>query len=279
MSLPSNFFRADLHTHSTCSDGTLTPEELVERAVSLGLSGLAITDHDTIEPYGLALPRAQELGLELIPGAEFSTAVGDEPVHLLAYSFRPDDPGLLDLCARHRDRRTDRNRAILARLKEEGMPVEEEEVAHFAKGTVVGRPHIAQAMVAKGYISSVSAAFASWIGSGERCYVMGAKFEAKEAIDLIHGAGGLAVIAHPGLISKGSVVAALLRMGVDGIEGHYGTLSIQQEKKWIKLAKAHGLLTTGGSDFHGDCKPWIELGVSWTPEEPFRTLVDHFHAV
>jgi len=269
---------ADLHTHSTCSDGSLTPEELVQEAARIGLSGLAITDHDTVEAYARALPVAEEVGLSLIPGAEFSAVICDEPVHLLAYSFRVDNPEILALCERHRQRRVRRNREILEKLKSHGMVVEEREVAALSS-SVVGRPHIASVMVEKGYASSVTAAFSRWIGSGCPCHAVGEKISAEETIEAVRAAGGLVVIAHPGVIRKGDAIASLLRLGVDGIEGYYSHLSYNQEKPWIDLARAHNLLITGGSDFHGTCKPRVRLGSSWAPEESFDRLWSHYHGL
>lgn len=275
-------FRADLHCHSTCSDGTLHPEEIVRLAVDSGLKGLSITDHDSIDAYPLALPLAEELGLEMISGAEFSSIHKDVSVHILAYAFSLESSIIHDFCQRHNQRRESRNRGILALLAKHGMTITEEEIAACTPNNLpharrtVGRPHIAQAMIRKGYVLSVNEAFKKWLAEGKPCYAQGESFTAEETIDIIHQAKGLAVIAHPHLINHPNTLQDLLKMKFDGIECYYAQFSLQQQKRWLKIAEKQSWLITGGSDFHGDIKPNIALGCSWVPEEIFRKIQKHY---
>lgn len=267
-------FRADLHCHSTCSDGTDTPEELVRHALDIGLSGLSITDHDTVEAYKTALPLAQELGLRMITGVEFSTVHNETSIHILGYAFQPDHPAIEKLCARHVKRRTERNRKILEKLAEKGMPIEEEEI-YTASPHTVGRPHIAQAMLARGYIKNFLEAFHKWIGDGKSCYARGESVSTKETVDIIHEAGGLAVIAHPHLVQNQTVLQSLFDLPFDGIECYYARFLPPMEKRWHDIAEKKGWIATGGSDYHGSVKPETPLGASWVNEETFQILEAH----
>jgi predicted metal-dependent phosphoesterase TrpH len=271
-------FRADLHCHSTSSDGTLSPESLVRHAVEIGLNGLAITDHDTIDAYATALPVAKELGLPLVSGVEFSTMWEGYSVHILGYSFDLDNSDLHAFCKKHHIRREERNGEILQNLVRHGMPVTMEEVLAIGPedGFTVGRPHIAQAMVQRGYVKTVDEAFKAWIGGGRPCFSLGKSYQPEETIDVIHNAGGLAVIAHPHLIRPKKIANTLLNLPFDGIEGYYARLPLNQEEKWVALAKKQEWICTGGSDFHGTVKPHIPLGCSWVGEEIFQILHDRF---
>lgn len=273
-------FRADLHCHTTYSDGTKSPQELVELAFQNGLLGLAITDHDTINAYPSALPVAKKLKIEMISGVEFSSVQGNESVHILAYSFSFDHPIIKQFCLKHHQRRIDRNREILARLSKQGMPITEAEVNEVSllgnsHGTI-GRPHIALAMIKKGYVNNLQEAFQKYLGEGKSCYHSGNSFTAKETIEIIHQANGLAVIAHPHLIFQQKILHELLELKIDGIECYYAKYPLEINQRWLKIAKKKGLLITGGSDYHGEIKPNIPLGCSWINEENFRKLHDHY---
>lgn len=268
-------FRADLHCHSTCSDGTLSPIEIVKLASEIGLKGLSITDHDSIDAYVTALPAAKEMGIEMISGVEFSAIHKGISVHILGYSFDLSDPHIHALCQRHQQRRAKRNRAILALLAQHNMPITEDELLDCADNELhhtIGRPHIAQAMVRHGYVETVYDAFAKFIKEGKPCYSLGDVISVEETIDTIHQAKGLAIIAHPHLINNESILHRLLEMNFDGLEGYYGRILLSSEKRWIKIAKKKNWLITGGSDFHGAVKPTIPLGCSWVNEETFRQL-------
>jgi predicted metal-dependent phosphoesterase TrpH len=270
-------FRADLHCHTTCSDGTLTPEEMVKLAHAKGLKGLSITDHDTIEAYHTALPIAKHYQIPLISGIEFSAMHKNVSVHLLAYSFALNSTLIHEFCHKHVHRRLQRNREILALLTAHGMPVTEEEIqGNPDEVHTIGRPHIALAMLKKGYISSIQEAFTQYIGEGKPCYTSGGYFSVEETIDLIHRAKGLAVIAHPHLIDNQQTLQDLLQMGFDGIEGYYGRFLSHQQDRWVKIGQKKSWIVTGGSDFHGDIKPNLFLGQSWVGEETFKVLYERF---
>lgn len=265
-------FRADLHCHSTCSDGSMTPRELVLHAKEMDLQGLSITDHDTIEAYKEAIPFAKQQGIELIPGIELSSMEQGMSVHILGYSFSLASPVIEHFCTQHSQRRKERNRAILEKLANNDMPIDEEEILGAAS---VGRPHIAQAMVKHGYVQNIQEAFNKYIGEGKRCYVKGNAFSATETIDTIHQAGGFAVIAHPHLVRDKKTIKNLLKLNFDGIECYYGNFPPSRHQKWIDIATNKGWMITGGSDFHGDIKPNIRLGCSWVGEDTFRILQSH----
>lgn len=273
-----NEFRADLHCHSTCSDGSLTPAEIVSLAKQVGLSALSITDHDTVEAYASAAPLCLENQITLISGVEFSTQFEETSIHILGYGFDPDHPAITQLCARHTERRRQRNLEILSLLSKHGMDISEDDLTDAASAILkekrhsIGRPHIALAMVKKTYVESVQEAFKKYIGDGRPCFARGMAFSIQETIDTIHQAKGVAIIAHPHLIAHPHIVNALLEMNFDGIECYYGTFSTKDNARWLKIARKKEWLITGGSDFHGDIKPNITLGRSWIGEEHFNAL-------
>lgn len=273
-----NEFRADLHCHTTCSDGSLSPKEIVRLAKQIGLSGLSITDHDTIEAYKLALPEANELGIELVPGVEFSAVYEEASVHILGYAFNISDPSINHFCQRHKQRREARNHAILERLAAHGMPLTIEEVLASSSypSCSIGRPHIALAMVKKGYIDTVQNAFKIYIADGKPCFIRGDSFSVQETLHIIHQAKGLAVFAHPHLFKDMILFNNLLKLEFDGLECYYARYLPINNKRWEKIASKKNWLMTGGSDFHGDIKPAISLGTSWVNEETFRKLKQHF---
>lgn len=276
-------FRADLHCHSTCSDGTMTPEQLLHHASEIGLKALSITDHDTLDAYTddiLAL--AKDLKIELLPGVEFSTILNSTSVHLLGYNFSLKDPKILAFCARHKDRRIMRYREILKLLANHGIKIDEEELLTLAiatqpslKNRIIGRPHIALMMVKLGYVKTIQEAFKKYLGDGCSCYVQGEYITPEETIEILHNAGGIAVIAHPHLINDSKILLRLLAMKIDGIECYYSRFQEKEHKRWVKIAQRHNFLITGGSDFHGDVKPTIPLGCSWIDEEHFRKLQNY----
>jgi len=268
-------FRADLHCHSTCSDGTVTPEGLIALAKEIGLSGLSITDHDSVDAYESAIPAARAAGIRLGSGAEFSTVDHGVSIHVLAYDIDLKHPDLHAFCKRHIERRTHRNRQIIEKLAAHGMEIDPESLeSRIAGGMPVGRPHIAEALIEKGYAKTINEAFQKWIGDGKPCFDPGFPITTDETIELIHQVGGKAFIAHPHLIRKSSHIPKLLEKPFDGIEAYYGTFSADQEKKWLKLAEDKKLLISGGSDFHGEIKPAIRLGCSWVDQEHFERIFE-----
>lgn len=266
-------FRADLHCHTTCSDGTLSPSEVIDLAVQTGLKGLSITDHDSIDAYTTIMPYAAKSGIELISGVEFSTVHKGESIHVLAYSFSVNSPSISSLCSDHQKRRERRASRIIELLNKEGFEIAEEDI-YGSRETKrgIGRPHIAQAMIDKGYVKDIKEAFRSYLGEGKKCYARDDLPSTEETLACIHEANGLAILAHPHLINNNGVLKGLLSMPFDGLECFYARFNISQNKRWTAIADLRGWLMTGGSDFHGDIKPMISLGSSWTREETFRKL-------
>ena len=263
-------FRADLHCHSTCSDGTLTPEELIHLAKKMGLSALSITDHDTVEAYETnVFDIARDFEISLKVGVEFSSAHEKHNIHILGYSFPHNNPLIKQFCTEHQSRRQNRNRNILDKLKAHNMPIDENELAAY--GTV-GRPHIAEQMILKGYVKNYREAFDKYIGDYQPCYDAGESFSVQETIDIIHQAGGKAFFAHPIFVRSPQVVEQLLSLGFDGIECYYGMMKYDQKLKWVEMAKKHNLLISGGSDFHGSLTPDILLGMSWVDQHDYSLI-------
>lgn len=258
--------RIDLHAHTVVSDGTLTPTQLVELAASSGLVALAVTDHD--HTGGLAEARAagRRLGIEIVTGIELSVehAVGE--FHLLGYLFDEDDAALQAALARFRDVRSARAVRIVERLQALGVDVTLEDVMRevpAGEGASVGRPHVARALMRKGLVGSIQEAFDRWLADGRPAHVEKAKMSAAEAIALVHGAGGVAVLAHPFTVpepSREALVRELAALGLDGIEVEYPKHDAAERARLRRLAAELGLVATGGSDFHGENKPDVRLG-------------------
>jgi predicted metal-dependent phosphoesterase TrpH len=266
-------FRADLHCHTLFSDGTLTPQQIISKAKEIGLLGLSITDHDSIDAYQTAPHAAKENQILLGSGAEFSCAYEDLNIHVLAYDFDVKNSCLIAFCEKHRQRRKDRNRIILQKLKQYNMVLDEEELNGM--GHMIGRPHIAKLLVQKGFAASTREAFQLYIGDHKSCYHRGPGFSIEETLSLIHEAKGKAFIAHPHLLRSSSTIRNLLKMPFDGIECHYARIPPDQERKWIKMAKDKNLLMSGGSDFHGETSDHNPLGSSWVDEENFHKIFQH----
>jgi len=270
-----NDFRADLHCHTYCSDGTCSPEEIVHLAQKKGLKGLSITDHDTFEAYKQAIPAAKAIGLPLISGIEFSTIHKEQSIHILAYSFPLDHPTLLAFCSEQQRKRLLRIQAILKLLAKEGMPVDEAEVLSLAPQHAIGRPHVAMAMMKRGYIKSIEEAF-KYLTSGGSCFVMGSHPSVQEVLDLIRRVNGISILAHPMLIKRRKILHDLLAMPFDGIEGYYARFNLSQVQNWLTMAAKKNWIVTGGSDYHGAIKTASILGSSWTNEQTFNLLHDRY---
>jgi predicted metal-dependent phosphoesterase TrpH len=260
---------ADLHCHTSCSDGTASPIELIQLASQIGLKGLSITDHDSIDAYETAIPAAKAAGIRLGTGVEFSCEFQGTSLHLLGYDFDLNNLEVRGLCERHQKRRQSRNLAILAKLNEAGMPISYDELLAQASGNTIGRPHIAQLMVDKGYVKNLREAFNLYIGEGRKCYDPGEPFTVEEAIGVIHHAKGKVFVAHPQLLPEGFPVDDLLKLPFDGLECYYSRLF---KKSWAEIASVRGWLMSGGSDFHGTVKPETELGCCGVDEETFNKI-------
>ncbi|MBN0049255.1 PHP domain-containing protein [Streptomyces actuosus] len=268
--------RIDLHTHSTASDGTDTPAELVRRAAAAGLDVVALTDHDTTRGHAEALAALPQ-GLTLVTGAELSCRVDGVSMHMLAYLFDPAEPDLLAERELVRDDRVPRARGMIAKLNGLGVPVTWEQVARIAGDGSVGRPHIATALVELGVVPTVSDAFTpAWLADGGRAHVEKHETDPFEAIRLIKGAGGVAVFAHPAASKRGrtvpeSVIAELAAAGLDGVEVDHMDHDEPARARLRGLAEDLGLLVTGSSDYHGSRKSCV-LGEYTTDPEIYGEI-------
>lgn len=268
--------RIDLHTHSTASDGTDTPAELVRNASAAGLDVVALTDHDTVRGHAAAKDALPE-GLTLVTGAELSCRLDGVGLHMLAYLFDPDEPELARERELVRDDRVPRARTMVRRLRELGVPVEWEQVARIAGDGSVGRPHIATALVELGVVATVSDAFTpEWLADGGRAYAEKHELDPFDAIRLVKAAGGVTVLAHPAAVKRGEVVsessiAELAAAGLDGIEVDHMDHDGPTRARLRGLARKLGLLTTGSSDYHGSRKT-VALGAYTTDPEIYGEI-------
>jgi hypothetical protein len=256
----------DLHTHTTESDGTFEPEELVTAAVRAGLRTLAITDHDTMAAYELAAGTAREAGLELIPGIELSTKHAGSTVHLLGYFFDGEPaPGFDEWIEGMLEGRRDRNRRLARRLRDLGLDVHVEEAEKYGR-RLTGRPHFARVLVAKGYAGTAREAFDRYIGESGDAYVERESPATADAIEHILAAGGVPSLAHPVRLSvdntaaEEALIAEFVEAGLPAIETFHSDHSPADTRRYLAIAEKYGLAVSGGSDFHGANKPGIELG-------------------
>jgi hypothetical protein len=257
--------RIDLHTHTTASDGTLSPTELVRLARGAGLAAVAVTDHDTVDGLGEALEAGRALGLEVVPGIEISAEFQPGTMHMLGYFIQPDRPVFAEKLRVLQEARRDRNPIIAEKLNALGLAVTMDEVRAAAGGEQVGRPNFARVLLDKGYVSSMGEAFDRYLTKGGPAYVDKFRLSPADSVELIHQAGGLAVLAHPFTLGLGeqvleTFVADLAACGLDGLEVYYPEHDPDQTRACLELAARHGLAVTGGSDFHGDNKPEVALG-------------------
>jgi len=274
--------RIDLHTHSTASDGTDTPAELIRNAAAAGLDVVALTDHDTVGGHSEAEKALRELDgprpLTLVTGAELSCRVGGVSLHLLAYLFDPQEPELHRERELVRDDRTRRARAMVAKLIDLGIPVTWERVAEIAGEGAVGRPHVAQVLIEAGLVGSIAEAFTpEWIGPGGRAYVEKHELDPFEAVRLVRNAGGVTVFAHPAAVKRGecvpdSVIFDLAAAGLDGIEVDHMDHDEPTRARLRGIAAELGLLVTGSSDYHGTRKT-IRLGDHVTDPAVYEEIV------
>jgi predicted metal-dependent phosphoesterase TrpH len=256
----------DLHVHTTCSDGTLTPTEVVAEAAGLGLSAVAITDHDTVDGLAEALAAGQRYGIEVVPGVEINLEHGQITLDLLGYFLLDDSLAELNVSlAELRAYRDERNARILERLGELGLPVSPAELAQIAGGGAVGRPHIGEAMRRRGYVTSISDAFEHYLRRGAPAFVDRRRLTLAESVRLLRRAGGLAAIAHPGIIRAdeaglAAIVSEAAALGVAGLECWHPDHDAGTVARCLGLAREYDLVPTGGSDYHGTIKPVAQLG-------------------
>ena len=265
--------KADLHMHSTASDGMLAPQALAGRAAQEGFDLIALTDHDSVEGIARAKEAGRALGMRVLAGVELSCGAEKE-IHLLGYGFDPRHPHLLDFCRMKRQSRETRAMEMAARLEQAGKPIDFEYVRSIAKGAF-GRPHIAQALVHAGHASSITDAFDRYLRPGKPGYAPKPHVKVADAIALIHEAGGIAVLAHPMELRVGdamliSLIEEWKAQGLDGLEVYHPSAQNNHARFLDGLARSEGLLVTGGSDFHRDGEKDVRLGQGlerWTTAE------------
>lgn len=256
----------DLHLHSTCSDGSLTPSEIVLAAASIGLSGIALTDHDTLEGLAEAAAAAKQHSIRFVGGTELSVLWKDQSMHMLVYFLDPAPGPLQDRMEELRVSRQQRNEHIAIKLQEMGLDVSIEEVTEEAGGGVTGRPHFAGVMIKKGYVANVPEAFDRYLASGRPAYVGRKRLSADEAIRLSRESGAVPVIAHPHTLHLradefATGFADLVARGLGGIEAYYGEYTPAMRERIASICSDLGIVATGGSDYHGRYKPHLEIGI------------------
>lgn len=257
--------RIDLHLHTTHSDGSQSPADVVRLAHEAGVSALAITDHDITTGLPDAIAAGQELGIEIIPGIEISSRHGESELHVLGYFLKWEDARLNERLMTLRESRHRRNPKIIELLQAAGIDITYDEVRAVAGSDSVGRPHIARVLMDKKVVTTAKEAFDRFLAEGKAAYVPRDLPAPVDAIRWIKDAGGLAVLAHPTWVktTEGTLTdlaRQLKEQGLDGVEVHYSTHTPRQTRTYLSLAKQLGLLVTGGSDFHGVTKPDIEVG-------------------
>jgi predicted metal-dependent phosphoesterase TrpH len=245
---------ADLHLHTTYSDGMLTPFELVASGKKAGLQVMAITDHDTVDGIEQALLAGQQMGITVVPGIELSASLDEKEVHILGYYLDNRSKELLQILEWFKKERLNRAKQMVEKLNALRLPVTLNRVLELAGDGVVARPHVARAMVEQGCVSSYAQAFTDFIGNGRPAYVKKNNYPAEKAIELIHKAGGLSVIAHPGHTITEEELLQLIQYGIDGIEVVHPSHTPEEMNFYRGIANEYYLLETGGSDYHGGMK-------------------------
>jgi len=257
----------DLHIHSTASDGSLSPLEIVKKAEKAGLRAIAITDHDTLEGSVEAMGYQPSHDVEILSGLEVSTVLGSITMHILGYLVHLHDASLRQTLEVVQKSRANRNLKIIQKLQGLGLDIEYDEVMQVSGGGQVGRPHIAQVLIGKRIVQDVEEAFVRFLRKGSPAYEDRYRLQPAEALQTILAAGGVPVLAHPASLSHLSdgeldtVVADLTQLGLRGVETYYPAHGPARTAQYERLAKRHGLVATGGTDFHGTIKPWIHIGV------------------
>lgn len=257
----------DLHTHTTASDGSVPPAQLVAQAKALGLEALAVTDHDTTAGLDEALAAGRDSGLEVIAGVEISVAgPNGGSLHMVGLFVDHRAPALAEGLARLQQARAQRNPKIVANFRELGIDLTLEEVRGFAGGGQVGRPHFAQALAARGVVSHPDEAFRRYLAPGRPAYAPKFRFEPAEAMAMLKAAAGVPILAHPGVLKLRwaeleRLIAQLRGQGLEGVEAYHSDHSAADQGRLLGLARRLGLVVSGGSDFHGAPKPKVRLGV------------------
>lgn len=264
----------DLHTHTTASDGVLSPQQLVRFAKDCNISVLAVTDHDTLEGLPVAATEADQVGVHLVPGVEITAHVEDLEVHILGHFIDPDDRQLAEFLASSRTDRIGRVHRMVEKLWVLGLPLDVDEVLSLAPGLSVGRPHVAQAMIRRGYVTSLKDAFDRYLTSGKPGYAERSRIPAALAIRAIQAAGGMASLAHPGDYGRDEIIPFLVQHGLDGLEVYHPEHDSESVFRYERIRLEYGLLAVGGSDYHGTGGlRSIGLGRPALPETRFEQLL------
>jgi len=255
----------DLHTHSTCSDGSMSPRELVRHAASKGLAAIALSDHDSVSGVKDAMDEGKKVGVEVVPAIELSVQSETE-THILGYYIDIDHPLLKEALDSVMDARNRRTLNTCQKLNDLGFNVTMEEAYSIAPSGLIGRAHFARIMMEKGYISSVKEGFDKWLGVGKPAYDGSQALTARQAVELIKNIGGYSYVAHPHLIRISddelrAFLTDLKKYGLCGIEGYYNEYTPEMQEKFQSMAKELGLKISGGTDFHAKMKPHIEIGI------------------
>ncbi|HEX8408121.1 MAG TPA: PHP domain-containing protein [Thermoanaerobaculia bacterium] len=266
---------ADLHTHTVHSDGTRSPQEVIDVAIAHGLSIVSISDHDNLAAFFEIKTYADERGVTLVPGIELSCIYEGVDVHVLAYAFNPHDERIAQRLEGFRVTRQQRGRAIVERLRSVGVKIDPVRVDQLAAGGSVGRPHVARALVEARYVDSVSEAFDKYLGTGKPGYVDKERFAVSEAVTMIRSAGGVTSIAHPTVYPDHTrLVPRLLDEGIDAVEVMHPQVDENHRHRYASVARFRGKFTTGGSDDHGTVKTSETLGTIRVPETMIQPLLD-----
>jgi 3',5'-nucleoside bisphosphate phosphatase len=265
----------DLHLHTTASDGRCAPEELVARAAAAGVTVMAVTDHDTMAAVPRVQAAAAAAGIDSVPGIEITAVEGGRDVHMLGYFLDLDEVALDLFLARQRADRIARVEAIAERLASLGMPIDLGDVIANARrqaGQSIGRPQVARAMIAAGHVATMDEAFGRWLGQDGPAYVSRSGASPAEVVQIIHAAGGLASIAHPGRTRIDAQIPALRDAGLDALEAFHSDHDRDSASRYAAMAHDLGLLTTGGSDYHGDPARGVEPGSASLPPDAWSRL-------
>lgn len=254
--------KADLHIHTTCSDGRLQPKQVIDIAKQNKLGAVSITDHDTIDGYLEAKLYSEELEVDLIPGVEITASMENKEVHILAYDFDPEAEQLVKLLISQRVGRRNRIKGIIQSLIDIGLDIDYEEVRAIANGANIGRPHVAQLLIQKGYVGNHFEAFARYL-STEQLGEIAHKYPSYlQVISDIKASGGAAIIAHPGKLYNSHEIDLFLKAGIDGIECIHPSHNFTLQTKYSELCQSNSLLMTGGSDYHGNLdRAHIHIGI------------------
>lgn len=263
---------ADLHLHTNFSDGTYTPEELAARAGQLGFAAIALTDHDTVEGCARAAAACDSAGMEFIPATELTAELDGNELHLLGYFVDTENPRLLKEMAKFQKVRQNRIREMVARLNELNIPLQADAVFAIANCRSPGRPHVGRALVAGGFCRNLDAAFERFLKKNRPAWVPKFKISALDAIELIHQASGVAVMAHPGLNRTDEIIPELVAAGLDGLECFHTKHSPSTADHYVRLAREYSLAITGGSDCHGLNKGKPLLGTVKLPYDYVEQL-------